>query len=196
MTPLDRPVPPVPHATRGVAWLRSHVARFSDGDDHVRRRALAVGLLARIDPEALRRTARREGGHPVSALATALGVSADPEDVAAVAASYHPHTTITAEADAAVDRLVAACGGVADERAAALLGLLVQACDATAALVRSARAAGSIEAALAHDPPVRHTRRGTDLIDLAGLPFGAGAHECPGRAHALAITAGLLGRTS
>jgi 2-methylisocitrate lyase-like PEP mutase family enzyme len=81
VTPLDRPVPTVPHATRGVAWLRSHVARFSNGDDHVRRRALAVGLLDRIDPEALRRAESRDGGDPVSLLATALGVSAHPRDV-------------------------------------------------------------------------------------------------------------------
>jgi cytochrome P450 len=49
---------------------------------------------------------------------------------------------------------------------------------------------------LRQDPPVRMTRRqvaGTVVaVDLAGLPFGAGPHECPGREHAQAIAAGIL----
>jgi hypothetical protein len=128
-------------------------------------------------------------------LADALGLQVDPADVATVAAAYHPHTAVPPAADAAVARLVTACGGTADERTAARIGLLVQACAATAALVHAARERGAgVEEALLADPPVRFTRRGGALVDLAsaGLPFGAGPHAFPGREHALALADGLL----
>ena len=47
-------VPPAAPARTGVAWLRSHVARFSEGAEHERRRALAVAILDKIDPDSLR----------------------------------------------------------------------------------------------------------------------------------------------
>ncbi|WP_219417756.1 cytochrome P450, partial [Pseudonocardia nigra] len=158
-------------------------------------RALAFAELDRIPPDDLRRRAAECGGHPVAVLAAALGLPVDPADVATVAGVYHPHTPAPRAADAAVARLVAACGGTSDERTAARIGLLVQACDATSALVRSARDRGSeVHDVLRDDPPVRVTRRGDALVDLAsaGLPFGAGAHACPGREHALALAEGLL----
>jgi 2-methylisocitrate lyase-like PEP mutase family enzyme len=172
-------VPPVPRAPEGVAWLRSHVARFSEGDDHRRRRALVEKLLDRVDPSTL----ERPGDH-VATLADALGLPrAVAGDVRTVAACYQPHVPATPDADAAVARLVDACGGRWDERTANLIGALVQACDATARLVAG------------HSPPVPTTRRidpdGREVVvDLADLPFGAGRHECPGRRHAFALAGG------
>jgi 2-methylisocitrate lyase-like PEP mutase family enzyme len=172
-------VPRVPPASRGVAWLRANVVRFSESGDHRRRRALVEGLLADIEPAGL----ERAGDH-VATLADALGLPRSVvRDVRTVAESYQPHTTATAAADAAVARLVDACGGSWDERTANVIGILVQACDATAALV-----AGRM-------PPVPATARitpdgSTVRVELDAVPFGAGRHACPGRAHAEALAAG------
>jgi hypothetical protein len=130
-------------------------------------------------------------------LADALGLSVRLADVQAVAASYQPHTSVTPEADEAVARLVAAAGGGWDERSAARIGLLVQACDATATLVNTARDRGmKVEDVLRDDPPVRFTRRPGAVLDLAaaGLPFGSGPHAWPGRDHALALADALISR--
>jgi cytochrome P450 len=160
---------------------------------------------------------------PVETLAAALalpdGLGAD---VAEAAQAYQPHVEADiAAADRAVARLVSACGGVADEATAARIGLLVQACDATAGLVDRAFVAASrqhgatpddlLAAVLRDDPPVRATRRlvlratrvgstpvpagaivSLDLTGDAQLPFGSGLRPCPGRAHALALAAGTL----
>lgn len=173
----------VPPAQRGVAWLRASVARFSEGEVHRRRRALAEALLAEIDLTALRRP-----GAPTATLAAALGLPRDPAlvtDVAAVARSYQPHAEQSPAADAALKRLVERCGGAHDEATAARIGLLVQAHDATAALV-----AGVV-------PPVPATRRiapdGHEVrVDLTGTPFGTGRHACPGEPHAHALVDGAL----
>ncbi|WP_438296241.1 hypothetical protein [Streptomyces sp. HUAS TT7] len=185
-------VPPVPDSSPdGVAWLRSSVARFSSGTAHQRRRVLAVDELASIDPESLRLRAAERGEGPVEVLAEALGLpGCVADDVAVVAKSYQPHTAITEEADRAVARLVEACGGVADEAAANRIGLLVQACAATKALVANTLAGRT-------DPPVPLTRRvapdGTLVeVSLTEAPFGDGPHACPGREHALALAAGLV----
>lgn len=185
-------VPSVPDSPPGgVAWLRSSVARFSSGAAHRRRRALAVAELEPVDPEVLRLRAAERGDGPVEVLAEALGLPADvADDVAVVAKSYQPHTAITEEADRAVARLVEACGGVADEATANRVGLLVQACDATKALVANTVAGRT-------DPPVPLTRRVAPdgalvEVSLAEVPFGIGPHACPGRAHALALAAGLV----
>lgn len=182
---LDRTytVPPVAKAERGVAWLRANVARFSEGADHVRRRAIVESELARIDLDALSRP-----GNAVAKLAHELGLPRSVVcDVSAVARSYQPHMAITPRADDAVARLVAACGGVWDEGTANRIGLLVQASDATNALV-----AGK-------NPPVPVTRRigpdgATIEIPLADAPFGLGRHACPGRAHAEALAKGTFHR--
>jgi len=214
MTSLASPVPPVPTDVPlgSVAWLRASVARFSNGADHARRRSLAVDLLAEVEPEVLRRKASEAaGGDPrlvvVGVLAGELGLPVVASDVAAVAAAYHPHVTPsedTTEAEAALGRLVAACGGTTDELVAARIGLLIQACEATAGLIGNAvplvRAGKPPEEAVAEvlraDPPVSHTRRrvaGEDvLVPLAGTPFGAGPRECPGPAHAIALATGVL----
>lgn len=184
-------VPPAPDGSAGgVAWLRASVARFSNGAVHRRRRALAVAGLATVDPDALRLRASEGARGAVEVLAEALGLPADvADDVAAVARSYQLHTPITQEADRAVGRLVEACGGVTDEATANRIGLLVQACDATNALVANIVSGRT-------GPPVPKTRRlapdGTIVeVDLTEEPFGIGPHACPGRAHALALAAGL-----
>ncbi|MEU4448244.1 isocitrate lyase/phosphoenolpyruvate mutase family protein [Actinosynnema sp. NPDC050801] len=172
-------VTPVPAATSGVAWLRAGVVRFSEGADHVRRRALAERLLSTVDLSSLRRA-----GDPVAVLASASGLSGSvASDVAVVAACYQPHVPVTREADEAVARLVSACGGVWDEETANRIGLLVQACDATRALIAGV------------EPPVPLTRRvapdGSVVeVDLGEAWFGAGRHACPGQAHAMALVEG------
>ncbi len=180
----------------GMAWFRGAVVRFSRGAEHQRRRALVEGVLSGIDPQALRRRAAQ--GHPggvAGVLTEALGLTAQAaagidDDVAAVAACYHPHTQVSQEADAAVGRLVRAFGGVADEATANKIALLVQARDATNALAAAMVAGRS-------DAPVPLTRRiapdGSLVeVDLSGAHFGAGPHACPGRAHALALATGAI----
>ncbi len=176
----------VPAATSGVAWLRAHVPRFSEGDEHGRLRRKVDELLGGINPEALRRP-----GAPVANLAAALGLPRDAAlvaDVAEVARSYQPHAPQTNAADAAVARLVERCGGRWDDEVATRIGVLVQTCDAARAMI-----AGTC-------PPVAHTRRispaGDEvLVDLTDAPFGAGHHACPGRSHALALVDGALAFT-
>ncbi|HEV8561775.1 MAG TPA: oxidoreductase [Actinophytocola sp.] len=203
-------VPPVPDAPRGIAWLRAYVARFSRGTDHARRRALVTAILDPVDPGVLRkRAAELAAGRSadvaravtVEVLAEALGLAVPADAVITVGRAYHPHLDAAPDTDAAVTTLVEACGGTWDEATAARIGLLVQACDATAALVGNARRrTGDVDTAVAgtlrDDPPVRVTRRVRDgepvTVDLGGLPFGAGPHACPGRDHAIAIACGIL----
>ncbi|MER5349085.1 hypothetical protein ABT093_01935 [Kitasatospora sp. NPDC002551] len=224
----------------GVAWLRATVARFSAGERHAARRAFVEADLAGLDPHALRLAAAAgfEADVRVRAvrvLAQALGL-AEPEEVAravgVVARAYFVERPEDPEADAAVawllPRMLPGSEGAADagdagdlERAAGRIGLLVQACDATATLVEHARRAGGadpVAGALRHDPPVRVMRRravratavggvavpaGADVLldvaaaqagrpDLPPLTFGAAPRLCPGRTHALAIAAGIL----
>jgi cytochrome P450 len=215
-------VPPLgPDAVTGrLGWLRSHVARFSTGEAHGRRRGYAVMVLASIDPTALRRRATELANDdrpaeqvPVIVLAEALGVpSADMDTVvdavATVAGGYFPGSDGGAAGEAAVAYLIEVFGGIADEPTAARIGLLAQACQATAGLITNAlRGKEALEATLRDDPPVRVLRRqciasGAIVeVDVAAanrdsadghLTFGAGPHECPGREHALALAAGVV----
>ncbi len=172
-------MPAAPDAPGGVAWLRSSVARFSDGDAHRRRRGLVVSVIERLDLVPAT-------GSPTKSLLTALGLEPGLEaDVALVAASYQPHFPQSEDADTAADRLVAACGGRTEE-AGATVCVLVQAHAATLALIE-ARRAGST------DPAVPFTRRvGPDgdevLVDLTDAHFGRGPHQCPGERLALHLT--------
>ncbi|WP_344444800.1 cytochrome P450, partial [Kitasatospora nipponensis] len=189
----------------------------------------------------------------VGVLAEALGLvepDAVARAIAVVAGRYFGGNDPAADAaaDAAVAWLPQGVAGpdgergggpqVGPERAANRIGLLVQACDATGALVENARRhpAGPGDAlaeTVRHDPPVLVMRRVAasevrvggvaiargDLVvldvaaanrdpevftdpdafdpDRSGprsLTFGAGPRVCPGRAHALALAAGLLDR--
>ncbi|MBV8933696.1 MAG: hypothetical protein JOZ47_17330 [Kutzneria sp.] len=201
-------VPSATYAPHGVAWLRATVARFSSGTTHHRRRGITTNLLTAVDPATLRERARvLAADRPfrtvaVEALAEALHVRVSTEDVSAVALVYHPHLNAGAEEDQAVARLVDCCGGEWNEHTAAKIGVLVQACAATSNLVANAlKCAGdagtAIATALRDDPPVPTTRRidptGTAVeVPLAGVPFGAGAHACPGHEHAVAIACAIV----
>jgi hypothetical protein len=204
-------VPPVPAATHGVGWLRATVGRFSTGEAHTRRRALSEALLSTVDPRALRETAASSPvAHPVQHLATALGLDSSArtiDAVRAVAAAYQPGTGDETAADAGVRTLIDTFGGTPDEATAARIGVLVQACDATATLIARARSAG-LETVLRDTPPVPATKRmatrpadlgGTHVapgeivrVSLHGIPFGAGPRRCPAQAHALALAEGAL----
>ncbi|MGW7443262.1 hypothetical protein [Kitasatospora sp. NPDC054795] len=239
--PAGPSVPGAPGAAPGtVAWLRSAVARFSSGEPHARRRALVLADLERLDPDRLR-VAAAAGFESdvrlrvVRVLAAELGL-ADPEavarDVATVSRAYFadaPADPVAADllaADAAVARLLSAMGDLDDavgdrheETAANRIGLLVQACDATASLVEGARRhEDGLADVLRADPPVRTMRRlaaratevggaavpaGTRvLLDIAAaqsgapegvaLTFGAPPRSCPGRSQALVIAEGIL----
>ncbi|NIJ10326.1 hypothetical protein FHU38_000670 [Saccharomonospora amisosensis] len=200
-------------AGSGVAWLRANVARFATPRRHRRLRALAEAELATVAPGALRSAACAwRGGRtgPVPLLAEALGLPVAAEDVAVVARHYQPHTGVPpGEADNAMSRLAVACRGGygdGDERTAARIGLLVQAYEPTNLLAeRAVRRGGSAPVAevLAAEAPVRETRRFTPtgepvVLDLAAaaLPFGAGAHACPGWAHAVALAEGMVEGTA
>ncbi|MFF2075300.1 hypothetical protein ACFVXG_11175 [Kitasatospora sp. NPDC058162] len=219
------PATPGPYGT--AAWLRATVARFSAGGPHARRRALVLADLERLDPGELRVLAA--GGYEpdlrlrvVRVLATALGL-AGPEavarDVKAVARAYFDPAPDDPEADAAVARLLPAMGDADPETAANRIGLLVQACEATATLVEHARrgaGAPDLAAVLREDPPVRTMRRFAARATVVGgvavpagahvrldldaarepgrepLAFGAEPRLCPGRSHALVIAEGIL----
>ncbi|HTA07779.1 MAG TPA: hypothetical protein VK836_04685 [Streptosporangiaceae bacterium] len=199
-------VPAVPPASAGVAWLRATVARFSSGTVHDRRRALVIALLDAIPVESLQARSRM---HPVAILGRAIGANESVTDlVRDVAQAYQPGTGDDCRADAAVDRLVAVFGGVFDEPTAARIGLLVQACEATAVLIERARHR-PVDEVLREDPPVSATKRRALVTTTVGgitieagevvqvclraeLAFGAGSHRCPGRAHALALVDNAL----
>ena len=153
----------------------------------------------------------RSGMHPVEILGRAVGADEPVVDLVRDAAqAYQPGTGDESRADVAVDRLVAVFGGVFDEPTAARIGLLVQACEATAVLIERARHR-PVREVLRENPPVPATKRqalatttvGDVTIEagevvrvrLAGdLAFGAGSHRCPGRAHALALARQSPGR--
>lgn len=185
-----------------AAWLRESVARFASGPVHERRRAIVEAELDRLDPEALRQasaSATKDAGDSFDARLIAVQVLAEalslpgPEDVAhdvaIVAGVYFGGES--GEADAAVARLQVAAqhDGERDlETLANRIGLLVQACDAPAALVNRTREAASREArageydvdaliaeTLRHDPPVRAIHRvALQATIVAGTAIAAG----------------------
>ncbi|MET8320610.1 cytochrome P450 [Micromonospora sp. NPDC005189] len=199
-----------------LAWLRASVSRFSPPQRHAERRAMVVTALAELDPDELRHEAARltvavldRAGDrldvmrelarpvPLRVLAGRLGL-ADPAAagtaVVVVAAAYHPGVdqALARRADRAVPTLLALAPPAAPEVRANLIGLLVQACDATAGLIGAAAhhllpppahrppvAAGTAEVlaeVLRLDPPVRATRRVTTAAVHVGgqdLPSGS-----------------------
>jgi hypothetical protein len=199
-------VPPVPPGTQGIAWLRATVGRFSSGTIHERRRALSIGILNAVEPESLRVST---GEHPVTVLGRAMAAPEGIVDlVRDVAQAYQPDSGDETRADAAVARLVEGFGGVQDEPTAARIGVLVQACEATATLIERAQRQ-PVDEVLRDHPPVPATRRQAVVaatvgevtvkagevvrVSLAGgLAFGAGPRRCPGREHALALVKGAI----
>ncbi|GAB2824305.1 isocitrate lyase/PEP mutase family protein [Lentzea nigeriaca] len=172
---LSLPVPQVPAGDHGVAWLRANVVRFSNGAEHQRRRALTTKLIENVHATTL------------DELANALNLSGSLDDIAVIAPCYQPHEPITAEADAAVERLARDRG----EETAARIGLLVQAWAATHALAARFRTGDPT-------PPVPITRRaaegGVIEVSLEGHPFGHGSHACPGRTLATKIAKNMAFR--
>jgi cytochrome P450 len=241
------PAPSVPAEESGtLAWLRAHVARFCDGEVHDRRRELVEQELAKLDPSQLRAaaTARareeldRAGDEPfdamgmarrvpVAVLAGALGLAAEATgravDAVLASASGYPNPDLAGpDADAGVGFLAEVLsagdrGPTGPQEVANRIGLLEQACDATAALIGNALItaftdpadAGTgtgtgtsstdeiIAATLVTDPPVQRTRRLTPdgepvKLDITSCTFGAGRRPCPGADQATALAAGVL----
>ncbi|QHB99784.1 hypothetical protein EK0264_05490 [Epidermidibacterium keratini] len=159
-------VPTGPAGESGLAWLRHHVPRFTNGARHARLRTAVEAVIAAVDDAPYT-------ADPTTTLLTALGLPRHHKsDVERVAGAYQPHVEQSAAADAAADRLLAACGGRTDD-AAAKVCVLVQAHAGITALL-----------ATTDGPPIPRTRRvgpdGDVEVDLADAPFGAGAHRCPG----------------
>jgi cytochrome P450 len=226
-------VPPAPPASEAgtLAWLRAHVTRFCEGEAHDRRRALAEQEIADLDPASLRQAAaaltaaelaRHPGSEPVdvmplarrvpaAALAAGLGVAPDDltatiDALLAAVPGYLNPDLAGPDADSAVAFLDRALGPAEPERLANRIGLLMQACDATAALIGNALIAafatgGTVDEIIARtivdDPPTLRTRRISpdgDLvtIDISGCAFGTGRRPCPGADQATALAAGVL----
>ena len=203
-----------------MAWLRATVARFAHGAVHARRRAYVEAELAQIDVDALRRLAVGTHGDDrarvLRALAAAMRLPAlDDAAVAAlctVADNYFGGDDPAA--DDAVKLLLPLMLTSDPEQAANRIGILVQACDATAALIANARGgSGDVHATIRSTPPVQVMRRvalaatrvgDTEIaegeavlleVGPVGLPFGSGPRVCPGRALALALAEGALEKT-
>lgn len=195
------PPPAEPGPVGGLAWLRATVARFSTGEAHARRRAQVQADLDRLDLGELRRAAAYyPDDEPslvvVRVLAEALGLpqpAVVARAVTVVAGEYFGDDADDPDADDAVARLLSLLlptGCVDDasrEAAANRIGLLVQACDATAGLIARARQVGGdlstgqrvqalLVETLRHDPPVRVMRRiAAADTRVAGVEIAAGA---------------------
>ncbi|WBB68996.1 cytochrome P450 [Micromonospora sp. WMMD812] len=192
--PVAEPGPP-----GTLAGLRGAVSRFSAPAEHPRRRDVGVAALATLDPDALREHASRLSGAaldsaggrldvagalarcvPVRVLAARLGF-ADPDAavpaVAAVAAAYHPgaEPAVVRRADRAVAALVALAPPDPFEALANRIGLLVQACDATAGLI-CAGARHLLPPAEAPATPRAHPALGRHLLPPPGAPATPRAH--------------------
>lgn len=213
---LDEWAVPAPPA----GSVQARMARFSEGDDHERRRAIAEARLVVLDPDELRAAARERTAAqligrdevdvmdvlartvPVAVLAAALGAT-DVE--AAVAATRRlclalapPEGSEPTDGWPEVRALASLLGLDADgEEAVNVVALLFQAMDATAGLIGNTLRAGAGSPPMTVVRTVRVTPAGDRrVVDLAAadppLPFGAGRHRCPGEAHALALAGGVL----
>lgn len=165
-------VPTAPSAEYGLAWLRGCVVRFSEGPAHDRRRLITEQILAGLSITPV------DGGDPVVALLTAMGIQPHfAHDVAVAATAYQPHSPQSSAADEAVERL-AAVFGAHDEAVAAHICILVQAHAGVGALITAMREQHGRS-------PVPRTRRvstgGEEVeVDLSEAHFGNGRHACPG----------------
>lgn len=173
---LARPMPPQPHP------YLSQMARFCDGSLHERRRAAVLRALpaAEVLEPAARRAVEAALSDPIDVVPLAFSV---PVAVLGDAMGVgHRNEAIAALVEQGIVRPT-----LPD---VARTSVLFQARDATAALVLAALGSGSRPEDVS---PVTRTRRApTTWVSLAGVPYGAGRHECPGREHALAIARGML----
>ncbi|WP_194927569.1 hypothetical protein [Catenulispora pinisilvae] len=221
LVPVLVPLPVQSGPEGTMAWLRATVARFTHGEVHARRRAFVEAELARVDVDGLRRLAAGTLGDDrtrvLRALAGAMGL--DALDDAAVEALC----TVTDNyfggddpaADKAVRMLLPLMRTDDPEQAANRIGILIQACDATAALIAATRdGSGDVHTTLRTAPPVQVMRR-IAVADLVvelevgtieipegapvilevgpvGLTFGHGPRVCPGRALAVALAEGAV----
>jgi cytochrome P450 len=159
---------------------------------------------------------------PLAVLATELGLTGNAvrravEAVITAAAGYPDPEAAWLGTDASIKQLAEAIGAAGDlgpqdaELLANRIGLLLQACEATAGLIGNALITAfvvgdseSVPAAdelvaetISIDPPVLRTRRlrpdGQAItLDLSGCTFGAGRRPCPGADQATALAAGVL----
>jgi len=164
------PAPPPPGPVGSVSWLRASVCRFANGELHDVRLSAVLEQLAGLSPAALRSDARDRGAAllsegrfrggaseahevlsrpvPMETLAAAMGFP-DPRGTAthviALAGGYFPGSSPEAEsrADAGLAALLAMIGS--EDSAVPPLTIMVQACEATAALI--SRSLASLEAA-------------------------------------------------
>lgn len=224
--PLLVPVPVASGAQGSMAWLRATVARFAHGKEHARRRAYVEAELARIDVDGLRRLASGAFGDDrtrvLRALAAAMGLPRLTDEAVAalgtVADNYFGGDDPAA--DDAVALLLPLTRAEDPEEAANRIGILIQACDATAGLIAAARdGSGDVHATLQTTPPVKVMRRvaigvtriedgeagvieipegESVLLEVGplGLAFGHGPRVCPGRALALALAEGAVASTA
>ena len=184
-------------------------AASAAGAEHERRRALAVAEIDRLEPDELRRDAReraaaalRDGAVTPARSGRDAGRSARAAEPASRRTSQPPRArtsrTSRPRSTPRIARSLASSRPAAEsptKLTAARIGLLVQACDATAGLVERAVAAmpehedATVDEILAgvlrEDPPVRATRR------LAAAPARIGSLEVPpGTIVTLDLTAG------
>jgi non-ribosomal peptide synthetase component F len=224
----DEFTPPTREDDGATLELRRSMARFAGPDDHAPRRHAVVEALANVDADAAATYAvtitdrmlaepvfdavRIARTAPVVALAAALGLVDidDPataqrlvDDVDRVAAVVGRGEPPDPSSDAATGRLLALASGH-ESHAVAVVSLLYQSLDATAALIATtlhALATGD-ERRAAVPRTVRSATRSAEVAGMAIAPgdtvvlelavddteFGAGRHICPGRDLAVRIT--------
>lgn len=200
-----------------MAWLRATVARFAHGEVHARRRAYVEAELARIDVDSLRRLAAGRLGDDRTRVLRALAEAMDlPEldDAAVDALCTVADNYFGGEdpaSDDAVQLLLPLMRTDDPEQAANRVGILIQACDATAALIAAVRdGSGDVHETLRSTPLVKVMRRVAlaatrigatriaegELVLLevgpVGLTFGSGPRVCPGRELAVALAEGAV----
>ncbi|WP_433461584.1 cytochrome P450 [Spirillospora sp. CA-128828] len=193
-------VPPLAPADdeppRSLAWLRRTVSRFSEGNDHERRRALVVEALDAMDPAHLRRRARvlaQDGGDPGEVACLVLGEALGVADPAALARAVPVAASgyLTGQGQDGSDEAVAVLAGLLgpgpDDVVAGRIAVLMQAYAATGALVRAVLRHGRrpeaqgrpvedvIAETLRFDPPVPAMRRvATEDARLNGRAIAQG----------------------
>jgi hypothetical protein len=173
---LELPIPAQPHP------YLARMARFTNGDEHGRRRRAVVEILP------------SEEGLEVDAFSRTAGALEDRLDVMPILSSVP--ASILAErlgCGDVIEEIALLCDeGVVSEGLPDIVrtSILFQCRDATAALA----VMGLTEHTLLEEAvPVRWTQRvGPGWVSLSKVPFGAGSHACPGRAHALALAAGMV----